>query len=279
MLDPAYVRDHVDDVRTGLRNRGLDAEAILRAVRRARREAPRADPRSRESEARAERRRARRSRARRSRGSIRRRSSPRTRRAASEIKQLEAELDEVEQQRNDLLDDGARICRTRACRWGSPPRTTSRCGVTATPRAVRLRAEAALGPRPGARHSRLRARRADVGRALLGADGRRRAAGARAHQLHARPAHARARLHRSRAAVSRERGRAARHGQPAEVRAGPVQDRRRLGSVPDPDRGSAAHEPAPRARSSTAVSCRCATRPTRRASAARPARTAPTCAG
>jgi seryl-tRNA synthetase len=35
-------------------------------------------------------------------------------------------------------------------------------------------------------------------------------------------------------------------GQPAEVRAGPVQDRRRLGSLPDPDGGGAAHEPPPR---------------------------------
>jgi seryl-tRNA synthetase len=29
MLDPAYVREHVDEVRTGLKNRGLDADAIL----------------------------------------------------------------------------------------------------------------------------------------------------------------------------------------------------------------------------------------------------------
>src|SRR6187431_1766354 len=29
MLDPAYVRDHSDEVRTGLRNRGLDPDAIL----------------------------------------------------------------------------------------------------------------------------------------------------------------------------------------------------------------------------------------------------------
>ena len=57
---------------------------------------------------------------------------------------------------------------------------------------------------------------------------------------------ARARLHRSRAAVPRELGRAARDGQPAEVRAGSVQDRGRLGSLPDPDRGSPAHEPVSR---------------------------------
>jgi len=29
MLDPIYVREHLDEVRTGLRNRGLDADAIL----------------------------------------------------------------------------------------------------------------------------------------------------------------------------------------------------------------------------------------------------------
>ena len=29
MLDPAYVREHLDEVRTGLRNRGLDPDAIL----------------------------------------------------------------------------------------------------------------------------------------------------------------------------------------------------------------------------------------------------------
>ena len=55
---------------------------------------------------------------------------------------------------------------------------------------VRLRAAGALGSRPGARHHRLRARDQDLRRALRGADGRRRAARARAHQLHARPAHA-----------------------------------------------------------------------------------------
>ena len=56
-------------------------------------------------------------------------------------------------------------------------------------------------------------------------------------------AHARARLHRGRAAVPGQRRRAARHRQPAEVRAGPVQDRRRLGPLPDPDRRGAADEP------------------------------------
>jgi seryl-tRNA synthetase len=32
MLDPAYIRDHLDEVRTGLRNRGLDADRDLEAL-------------------------------------------------------------------------------------------------------------------------------------------------------------------------------------------------------------------------------------------------------
>jgi seryl-tRNA synthetase len=32
MLDPAYVRDHLDEVRTGLSNRGLDADSILQPL-------------------------------------------------------------------------------------------------------------------------------------------------------------------------------------------------------------------------------------------------------
>src|SRR3954451_11880903 len=32
MLDPAYIRDHMDEVRTGLRNRGLDPDKILEEI-------------------------------------------------------------------------------------------------------------------------------------------------------------------------------------------------------------------------------------------------------
>src|SRR6478672_1211233 len=32
MLDPAYIRDHIDDVRTGLRNRGLDPDRALEEI-------------------------------------------------------------------------------------------------------------------------------------------------------------------------------------------------------------------------------------------------------
>ena len=75
-----------------------------------------------------------------------------------------------------------------------------------TPRAVRLHRAAALGSRAGARDHRLRARDEDRGRPLLGADGRRCAAGPRAHQLHAAAPHRGARLHRGRAAVHGQHG-------------------------------------------------------------------------
>src|SRR5437764_792174 len=32
MLDPAYIRDHVEEVRAGLRNRGLDADKALEDI-------------------------------------------------------------------------------------------------------------------------------------------------------------------------------------------------------------------------------------------------------
>src|SRR4249920_1628010 len=32
MLDPAYIRDHIDEVRTGLRNRGLDPDKALEEI-------------------------------------------------------------------------------------------------------------------------------------------------------------------------------------------------------------------------------------------------------
>ena len=32
MLDPAFVRDHVEEVRTGLRNRGLDPDKALEDI-------------------------------------------------------------------------------------------------------------------------------------------------------------------------------------------------------------------------------------------------------
>ena len=244
MLDPALVRDHMDLVRTGLQNRGLERStpsstqlATLETRRRAA-----AAAKSRVSSG-SRTRPARRSRARSAQGLDPSAIFAANKARAQQIVQLEAELDEVEQQRTALLHDAAEpAARERAGR--RVRRGQSGSPAPWRPAGVRLRAETALGPRAGARHPRLRARHAHVGRAVLRAARRRRAARARADQLHARAPHAGARLHRSGAAVPRQRRRAARHRQPAEVRAGSVQDRRRLGSLPDPDRGSAADEPA-----------------------------------
>ena len=73
-----------------------------------------------------------------------------------------------------------------------------RCGE---PRAVRFRAQGALGPRAGTRHPGSRARRQDHRRPLRALLGLGRQTGARADQLHARRAHPRARLHRGAAAL------------------------------------------------------------------------------
>ena len=195
----------------------------------------------------------------------------------AQIKQLEIVLESVEHQRLVVLMalpnlphasvpvGGSAADNQEVRRHGDPPSFD-----------FEPKAHWDLGP--GARHPRLRARDEDVGRALRGAPRRRRAALARAHQLHARPAHARARLHRGRAAVPRERRGAHRHGQAAEVRGGPVQGGRRLGPVPRSPPPRCPSRTSTATRSWTAGSCRCATSPTRRASAARPAPTAPTCA-
>ena len=119
---------------------------------------------------------------------------------AEEIKRLDASMEAIEAERQQLL-----------LRLPNVPHASVPVGKSAEdnqvvrqhgqPPRVRLRAEAALGARRRARHPRFRARRPHVRRALLRADGRRRASRPRAHRLHARSPHARARLHRSRAAV------------------------------------------------------------------------------
>ena len=43
MLDPAYIRDHIDDVRAGLRNRGLDPDTALEQIATLEARAPAAD--------------------------------------------------------------------------------------------------------------------------------------------------------------------------------------------------------------------------------------------
>src|SRR5688572_9991633 len=102
MLDPAFVRDHTDEVRSGLRNRGLDPEAILGpfgALDAKRRELiPQVEGLKREQNASGE-----------EVARVKKQGlDPSAIFAANkargqQIKQLEAELDAVEQQRHDLL--------------------------------------------------------------------------------------------------------------------------------------------------------------------------------
>ena len=102
MLDPAYVRDHVEQVRTGLRNRGLDSEPILApfaALDAKRRQLiPQVEGLKREQNTSGE--------------EVARAKKQgldpsgifaANKARGQQIKQLEAELDAVEQQRADLL--------------------------------------------------------------------------------------------------------------------------------------------------------------------------------
>ena len=279
MLDPALVRDHLDDVRTGLQSRGLDVRPPtssgsrdLEASRR------RLIPRGRRLEARAERGRRGGRPSEDDRGSIRRPSSPPTRRAASRSSSSRPSWSRSKRQRHALLmtlpnlphasvpvgasADGQR----RGPPLGHEPRrsTSSRSRTGISARRSASSTSSARRSMSGARFTVLMGAGARLARALINF----------MLDLHTRE-HGYTEVEPPFLVNAR---RAARHRQPAEVRAGPVQDRRRLGSVPDPDRGGAAHEPPSRARSSTAASCRCATPRTRRASAARPERTARTCA-
>jgi len=102
MLDPAYVRDHMDDVRAGLRNRGLEPEAELEQIAtletRRRRLIPEIEGLKREQNAagdevaRAKRR-----------GEDASGIFSANKARAQRIRQLEVELDQVEQQRSALL--------------------------------------------------------------------------------------------------------------------------------------------------------------------------------
>ena len=233
MLDPAFVRDHLDDVRARPaqprpRSRHGARASSRRSRRRRRRLIPELEGLKREQNtagdeiARAKRQGQRHDAlfageqgARRSRSSSSRPSSTRSSSSATRA----------------LLDAAEPAARERAGRRRARP-TTSRCAGGATPRAFDFAPKPHWDLGAGARHPRLRARDADVRRALLGADRRRRAAGARAHQLHARPAHARARLPRGRAAVPRQpRPRSTGTGKLPKFEAGPLQDRRRLGPL------------------------------------------------
>ena len=140
---------------------------------------------------------------------------------------------------------------------------------------LRLRAQAALGSRHRAGHHRLRARREDLGLALLRAQGLGRAAAARADHVDARPAHAEARLRRDLPALHGPPRVPGRHRQPAQVRREPLSRRRsRTSGSSRPPRSRSPTSIA--TRSSTARACRSSTSPSPPASGAsrwRPAAT------
>ena len=103
MLDPAFVRDHLEDVRSGLRNRGLDPDKALEEIATLETARRRLHPRARGAEARSRTRRATRSRARSARARTRRAIQEANRRRAQQIKQLGVQLDSIEHQRNAAL--------------------------------------------------------------------------------------------------------------------------------------------------------------------------------
>ena len=276
MLDPTFVRDNLDAVRAGYASRGLDLDHRTRAAGRVRGPPPPADSAAREPETRAEHR-------------LRRGGAgqaPGARRQA-----------DLRGQQGAQPEDQAAGDRTRRRRGPAQPaddrapQPAARLGAGREERRrqrgrphlgraadLRLRAAGALGPGPAAGHHRLRAGDQDRAGALRGADRRRRAARTGADQLHAdaarRPSTATPRWNR------RSWSTAPPCSAPASCRSSSRTSSRSTAT------GTSTSSRPPRcrsptciaARSSTAACCRSSTPPTRRASAARPAPTAPTCA-
>ena len=81
--------------------------------------------------------------------------------AAQRIKQLDAELEALEEQRQASLLSSFPTCPIRACRSAATAARQPRGAARRRSAGVRLHAEGALGPRAGARHHRLRARGED----------------------------------------------------------------------------------------------------------------------
>jgi seryl-tRNA synthetase len=97
MLDPAFVRDHLDEVRNGLRNRGVQPDASSSSWRPSKRDGG-VDSGDRRAEARAERRGDEVARAKRQ-GKDASEIFAANKARAQQIRQLEIQLDQVEQQR------------------------------------------------------------------------------------------------------------------------------------------------------------------------------------
>ena len=277
MLDPAYVRERTDEVRTGLQNRGLDPDTILgpfAALDAKRRELiPQVEGLKREQNAAGEEV-ARAKKAGQDPSAIFAANKAR----GQQIKQLETELDAVELQRADLLMTVPNLphASVPVGRSAEDNREVRRHGE---PRAFDFEPKPhwdvgpALGILDFERAARMSGARFSV---LMGAGARlERALINFMLELHTRE-HGYTEVEPPflvNADALRGTGNLPKFEQDLFKIAG------RLGPVPDPDRGSAAHEPVPRRDSRRPPVCRFASPPTRRAFAARPDPTAPTCAG
>ena len=244
MVDPALLRDNIATLRTALQNRGVDLRAELEELTtleaQRRRLLPELEGLKREQNAAGEEA----ARAKRE-GRDMTPIQEASRQRAQRIKQMDVELESIEERRNRGLLTIPNVPHS-SVPVGKSAADNAEVRRHGEPKTLGISRPGALGPRARARHHRFRARHEDRRRAVYGARRRRRAPRARADQLHARPSHPRARLHRGRAAVHGQHGVADGNGESAEVRGRPVQDCRRLGPVPRADRGSAAHEHAPR---------------------------------
>ena len=193
MLDPAYVREHMDEVRSGLRNRGLDPDKALEQIATLetarRRIIPELESLKREQNAsgdeiaRAKRQ---------GKDTTHIQEAGKLRNA--QIKQLTVQLDSIEYQRNAALLTlpnlpHASVPVGKSAEENVEVRATGR-------RAPPVRPTSALGHRTSTRHHRLRAWRQARGCALHRAERRWRSTVSRADQLHARPPHSRAWLPR-----------------------------------------------------------------------------------
>ena len=190
MLDPACTFvEHMDDVRAGLRNRGLQPDSELEQLATLEARRRRLIPELEGLEARSERGR-RRGRARQATGQDASAIFAANKARAQQIRQLEIELDQVEQQRTGAADDAAQpAARERAGRDERRGQRRSAAARRAARRSTSSRKPHwELGPALGIidfeRATKMSGARFSV---LLR---RGRPAGARADQLHARSAHA-----------------------------------------------------------------------------------------
>ena len=224
MLDPALLRENLEQVRVGLRNRGLELTSELEDLAtlesRRRRILPELEGLKREQNATGDEV----ARARRQGAEVTKLQAA-SKHRSQQIKQLAAELDTVEKRRNrgllaipNLPHESVPI--------GKSASENAEVRRVGTPREFAFTPQAHW----------------DLGPALGIIDFERGTKIAGAHQLHARSPYEGTRVHRSRAALHGEHRVADRHREPPEVRGRSLQGWRRLGPVPDSHGRSPAHE-------------------------------------